>query len=175
MLALPLGDFHKAFVEGSAINTKHGVVHSDQILFIAAGAFHGTSVSDLMPELQGRFPIRVELDALTREDFRRILTEPDAAITKQQTALLGTESLEIRFTDDSLDALAELAAQANADLENIGARRLMTVMEKVFEEIAFDAPDMAARGETSVEITESFVRKRLAPLLEDEDLGRFVL
>lgn len=162
-------------VEGSAINTKHGVVHSDQILFIAAGAFHGTSVSDLMPELQGRFPIRVELDALTREDFRRILTEPDAAITKQQTALLGTESLEIRFTDDSLDALAELAAQANADLENIGARRLMTVMEKVFEEIAFDAPDMAARGETTVEITESFVRKRLAPLLEDEDLGRFVL
>tara|TARA_B100001059_G_scaffold60126_5_gene55706 strand:- start:5348 stop:6682 length:1335 start_codon:yes stop_codon:yes gene_type:complete len=162
-------------VEGSAINTKHGVVHSDQILFIAAGAFHGASVSDLMPELQGRFPIRVELDALTREDFRRILTEPDAAITKQQCALLGTESLEIRFTDDSLDALAELAAQANAELENIGARRLMTVMEKVFEEIAFDAPDMADRGETGVEITESFVRERLAPLLKDEDLGRFVL
>ncbi|MBG83427.1 MAG: HslU--HslV peptidase ATPase subunit [Phycisphaerae bacterium] len=162
-------------VEGSAINTKHGVVHSDQILFIAAGAFHGTSVSDLMPELQGRFPIRVELDALTRDDFRRILTEPDAAITKQQCALLGTESLEIRFTDDSLDALAELAAEANATLENIGARRLMTVMEKVFEELAFDAPDMAARGETSVEITDSFVRERLAPLLKDEDLGRFVL
>ena len=162
-------------VEGSAINTKHGVVHSDQILFIAAGAFHGTSVSDLMPELQGRFPIRVELDALTRDDFRRILTEPDAAITKQQCALLGTESLEITFTDDSLDALAELAAEANANLENIGARRLMTVMEKVFEELAFDAPDMAERGETRVEITDSFVRERLAPLLQDEDLGRFVL
>jgi len=162
-------------VEGSAINTKHGVVHSDQILFIAAGAFHGTSVSDLMPELQGRFPIRVELDALTRDDFRRILTEPDAAITKQQCALLGTESLEIKFTDESLDALAELAAEANANIENIGARRLMTVMEKVFEEVAFDAPDMAERGETRVEITDSFVRERLAPLLKDEDLGRFVL
>ena len=105
----------------------------------------------------------------------RSLTEPDAAITKQQIALLETESLEIRFTDDSLDALAELAAQANADLENIGARRLMTVMEKVFEEIAFDAPDMAERGEKTVEITETFVRERLAPLLKDEDLGRFVL
>ena len=162
-------------VEGSAINTRHGVVHSDQILFIAAGAFHGCSVSDLMPELQGRFPIRVELDALTRNDFRRILTEPDAAITKQQSALLGTESLKIRFSDASLDALAELAAEANANLENIGARRLMTVMEKVFEDIAFDAPEMAKRGELDVEISDSFVRERLAPLLENEDLGRFVL
>lgn len=162
-------------VEGSAINTRHGVVHSDQILFIAAGAFHGASVSDLMPELQGRFPIRVELDALTRDDFRRILTEPDAAITKQQSALLGTESLEIIFSVESLDALAELAAEANATLENIGARRLMTVMENVFEELAFDAPDMAQRGETRVEITDAFVRERLAPLLKDEDLGRFVL
>ena len=127
-------------VEGSAVNTRHGVVHTDQVLFIAAGAFHGTSVSDLMPELQGRFPIRVSLDALSRDDFRRILTEPDAAITKQQTALLGTEGMDIQFSIDSIDALADLAAEANANMENIGARRLMTVMEKVFEELAFDAP-----------------------------------
>ena len=162
-------------VEGSAVNTRHGVVHTDQILFIAAGAFHVASISDLMPELQGRFPIRVELDALTRDDFRRILIEPDAAITKQQTALMGTEGLQISFTDTAIDALADLAAEANAKLENIGARRLMTIMEQVFEDIAFDASEMAARKETKVEITEAFVRERLERLLQDEDLGRFVL
>ena len=162
-------------VEGSAVNTRHGVVNTDQILFIAAGAFHGTSVSDLMPELQGRFPIRVELDALTRDDFRRILTEPDAAITKQQIALLGTEGLVITFTPESIDAMADLAAEANANMENIGARRLMTVMEQIFEEIAFDASERVARGEKTIAIEDSFVRERLAPLLKDEDLGRFVL
>ncbi|MCH2132563.1 MAG: ATP-dependent protease ATPase subunit HslU [Phycisphaerales bacterium] len=162
-------------VEGSAVNTRHGVVHTDQILFVAAGAFHTASVSDLMPELQGRFPIRVELDALTRDDFRRILTEPDAAITKQQTALLGTEGLTITFTEPSIDALADLAAEANATMENIGARRLMTVMEQVFEEIAFEASEMVPRGETSIEITDTFVRERLERLLQDEDLGRFIL
>lgn len=162
-------------VEGSAVNTRHGVVNTDQILFIAAGAFHGTSVSDLMPELQGRFPIRVELDALTRDDFRRILTEPDAAITKQQTALLGTEGLVVTFTPGSIDAMADLAAEANANMENIGARRLMTVMEQVFEEVAFDASERVERGETTLTVEDSFVRERLAPLLKDEDLGRFVL
>ncbi len=162
-------------VEGSAVNTRHGIVHTDQILFIAAGAFHSASVSDLMPELQGRFPIRVELDALTRDDFRRILTEPDVALTVQTQALLATEGLEIRFEPESIDAMAELAAEANGRLENIGARRLMTVMECVFEQIAFDAPDLAARGERTITVTESFVRERLAEILADEDLSRFVL
>ncbi|MAT82181.1 MAG: HslU--HslV peptidase ATPase subunit [Phycisphaerae bacterium] len=162
-------------VEGSAVNTRHGVVNTDQILFIAAGAFHGTSVSDLMPELQGRFPIRVELAALTRDDFKRILTEPDAAITRQQIALLDTEGLTITFTPESIDAMADLAAEANATMENIGARRLMTVMEQVFEEISFDASERVAEGHDTLVIEESFVRERLAPLLQDEDLGRFVL
>ena len=162
-------------VEGSAVNTRYGVVHTDQVLFIAAGAFHNASVSDLMPELQGRFPIRVELDPLTKDDFKRILTEPDAALTKQTEALLATEGLEITFEPPSIDAMAELAAEANSRMENIGARRLMTVVECVFEQISFDAPDLVGRGETAITITADFVRERLARILKDEDLRRFVL
>jgi len=162
-------------VEGSAVNTRHGIVHTDQILFVAAGAFHSASVSDLMPELQGRFPIRVELEALTKEDFRRILTEPRASLTMQQQALLFTEGLNVRFEDGAIEAMAELAAEANSRMENIGARRLMTVMECVFEQIAFDAPEMVAKGDTDVAITSDFVRERLGTILKDEDLSRFVL
>jgi ATP-dependent HslUV protease ATP-binding subunit HslU len=150
-------------------------VHTDQILFIAAGAFHSAAVSDLMPELQGRFPIRVELDALTKDDFKRILVEPDAALTKQTEALLATEGLEVSFEPAAIDAMAELAAEANSRLENIGARRLMTVIECVFELVSFDAPELAARGETTVRVTPEFVRQRLAEVLSDEDLSRFVL
>ncbi len=162
-------------VEGSAVNTRHGVVRTDQVLFIAAGAFHSASVSDLMPELQGRFPIRVELDALTKDDFKRILTEPDAALTKQQKALLGTEGLKVGFEPGAIDAMAELADEANDRMENIGARRLMTVLECVFEQISFDAPDLAAKGQTKITITAAFVRERLEEIMKDEDLSRFVL
>ena len=162
-------------VEGSSVTTKHGVIRTDGILFVAAGAFHGVNVSDLMPELQGRFPIRVELDALTAEDFKRILVEPQASLTEQQRKLMEAEGLEVVFTDDAIDAMAELAAEANERLENIGARRLMTVIEQVFEEIAFDAPDMVERGETRSEIDGAFVRERLERVLRNEDLGRFVL
>lgn len=162
-------------VEGSTVNTRHGVVNTDQILFIAAGAFHTAAVSDLMPELQGRFPIRVELEPLTRDDFKRILTEPDAALTRQQQALLETEGLRITFEDGAIDAMADLAAEANASMQNIGARRLMTVMECVFEQISFDAPDMAARGEMAITITGDFVRERLKRIMKDQDLSRFVL
>jgi ATP-dependent HslUV protease ATP-binding subunit HslU len=161
-------------VEGSAVSTRHGVVHTDQILFLAAGAFHQASVSDMMPELQGRFPIRVELERLTKDDFKRILTEPDAALTRQQEALLGTEGLRISFDDASIDAMAELAADANSRLENIGARRLMTVIEQVFEQISFDAPDLKGRGK-EIKVTDPFVRERLAEILADEDLSKFVL
>jgi ATP-dependent HslUV protease ATP-binding subunit HslU len=162
-------------VEGSAVNTRYGVINTDQILFIAAGAFHSASVKDLMPELQGRFPIRVELDRLTADDFRRILTEPDAALTKQQAALLATEGLEVKFDAGSINAMAELAAEANSRLENIGARRLMTVLECVFEDISFDAPEMVSRGETNVQIDAAFVRERLTKIMTDEDLRKFVL
>jgi len=161
-------------VEGSAVSTRHGVVRTDQVLFIAAGAFHSASVSDLMPELQGRFPIRVELDALTKDDFRRILTEPDAALTRQQQALLETEGLRVKFEGGAIDAMAELAAEANSTLENIGARRLMTIIEQVFEQISFDAPDLTG-GARSITITDAFVRERLAEVMKDEDLSRFVL
>lgn len=162
-------------VEGSAVTTRHGVVHTDHILFIAAGAFHTSAVSDLMPELQGRFPIRVELSALTKEDFVRILTEPRGALTKQQAALLAVEGLDIRFADGAVEAMAELAADANARLENIGARRLMTVVEKVFDEINFDAPERAAAGEKQIDITAEFVREQVASIVQDEDLSRYVL
>ncbi|MEO0587825.1 MAG: ATP-dependent protease ATPase subunit HslU, partial [Planctomycetota bacterium] len=162
-------------VEGSAVNTRHGLVHTDHILFIAAGAFHVAAMSDLMPELQGRFPIRVELQPLTKEDFERILTEPGNALTKQQQALLAVEGLDVTFTDDGVAAIAELAAEANARLENIGARRLMTIVERVFEEINFDAPDRAAEGQTAVTIDAPFVRERVDALLQDEDLSKFVL
>ena len=162
-------------VEGSSVPTRYGTVNTDQILFIAAGAFHSAKVSDLMPELQGRFPIRVELEALTADDFKRILREPDAALTKQQAALLQTEGLIVEFEPAAIDAMAELAAEANARMENIGARRLMTVIECVFEEISFDAPDLAARGETRIVITPQFVRERLMRIMKDEDLRQFVL
>jgi ATP-dependent HslUV protease ATP-binding subunit HslU len=162
-------------VEGSSVVTRQGVVQTDQILFIAAGAFHSASVSDLMPERQGRFPIRVELDSLTRDDFARILIEPDASLTRQQEALLLTEGITIKFTNSSIDAMAEMAAEANASMENIGARRLMTVIEQVFAEISFDAPDLAKKGTKKIEITEAFVRERLAEIMADEDLTKFVL
>jgi len=162
-------------VEGSAVSTRHGVVNTDHILFIAAGAFHVAAVSDLMPELQGRFPIRVELSPLTKADFVRILTEPGNALTKQQQALLGVEGLDIVFEAGAIEAIAELAAEANATLENIGARRLMTIVEKVFDQINFDAPQMARRNETRVTITADFVRQQVAAIVKDKDLSRFVL
>lgn len=162
-------------VEGSSVTTRHGIVNTDHILFIAAGAFHVSSVSDLMPELQGRFPIRVELLPLTEGDFIRILTEPDNAITKQQQALLSTEGLEIVFEESAISEMARLAADANTTMENIGARRLVTIMEKVFEPINFDAPERAKTGEKQIVINDEMVRERLSAVLEDEDLSKFVL
>jgi ATP-dependent HslUV protease ATP-binding subunit HslU len=162
-------------VEGTTVSTRHGNVQTDHILFVAAGAFHSTSVSDLMPELQGRFPIRVELNPLNKDDFVRILTEPDNALTRQQQSLLETEGLHVSFDDAAIDALAELAAQVNAEQENIGARRLITVMECLFEPIHFEAVEMAGRGETQLRITDEMVRQRLAPIMQSEDLSRFVL
>ena len=162
-------------VEGCSVTTRHGVVNTDNILFVAAGAFHGSRVSDLMPELQGRFPIRVELDALDRDDFRCILSEPDGSLTEQQCALMGAEGLKIRFEESAIDAMADLAAEANERLENIGARRLMTIIEKVFEDLAFDAPERVAAGDDELSIDGDFVRERLQSVVEDEDLSRFVL
>ena len=162
-------------VEGSAVNTRHGIIHTDHILFIAAGAFHFAKVSDLMPELQGRFPIRVELSPLTKEDFIRILTEPKGALTVQQQALLGVEGMEVYFDQDGIEAMAELAAKANAQLENIGARRLMTIIEKVFEQVNFDAPERVAKGDKSFTVTADFVREQVAPIVADADLSNFVL
>ncbi len=162
-------------VEGSAVSTRHGVVNTDHILFVAAGAFHSAAVSDLMPELQGRFPIRVELLPLTRDDFIRILTEPDSALTRQQQALLGVEGLTVKFESGAIDAIADLAAEANATLENIGARRLMTIVEKVFEQVNFDAPEMTARGEAVLSVTAAYVREQVAAIVKDRDLSKFVL
>ena len=161
-------------VEGSAVTTRYGVVHTDHILFVAAGAFHSATVNDLMPELQGRFPIRVELSPLTREDFVRILKEPHNALTKQQQELLKVEGLEVTFDDGAIEAIADYAAQANATLENIGARRLMTIVEKVFEEINFNAPELA-KQDHRVKITAQFVKDRVADIVKNEDLSRFVL
>lgn len=162
-------------VEGSAVSTRHGIVHTDHILFIAAGAFHYAKVSDLMPELQGRFPIRVELSPLTKDDFVRILTEPQGSLTKQQEALLGVEGLQVVFEPGAIDAMAELAAAANERLENIGARRLMTIVETVFDQINFDAPDRVAVGEADLRISDAFVREQVAPVVADSDLSNFVL
>jgi ATP-dependent HslUV protease ATP-binding subunit HslU len=159
-------------VEGSAVNTKYGTVRTDHILFIASGAFHTSKPSDLIPEFQGRFPIRVELGALTREDFIRILTEPENALTKQYVALMETERVHLKFTDDAVAALAEIAAAVNARSENIGARRLHTVLERVLEEISFTAPELAARDVT---IDREYVHSRLDPILKDEDLSRYIL
>ena len=162
-------------VEGSTVSTRHGMVNTEHILFIAAGAFHSSSVSDLMPELQGRFPIRVELDDLTRDDFVRILTEPHNSLTRQQRELLATEGLEVQFSDEAIQAMAELAARVNTQTENIGARRLMTIVEKLFEQVNFDAPDMAADGKTELKITDQMVRDQVSAIAEDEDLSKFVL
>lgn len=159
-------------VEGSSVNTKHGVVKTDHILFIAAGAFHETQVSDLIPELQGRFPIRVELDSLTQADFLRILTEPRNSLVKQYQALLETERVSLVFTEDGLAEIARVAFEANTRLENIGARRLHTVLETVLEEISYRAPER--RGETFT-VDAELVRSQLGEVLADEDLGRYIL
>ncbi|WP_237213816.1 ATP-dependent protease ATPase subunit HslU [Falsiroseomonas oryziterrae] len=159
-------------IEGTTVTTKHGPVKTDHILFIASGAFHMAKPSDLLPELQGRLPIRVELKALTREDFRRILTEPEHSLVKQYVALLGTEGVTLDVTDDAVDALAELAAEINATVENIGARRLATVMERLLDEISFTASDRS--GET-VTVDGEMVRGRVAPLAASADLSRFIL
>src|SRR3954447_1714854 len=159
-------------VEGSTVLTKYGPVKTDHILFIAAGAFHSSKPSDLMPELQGRFPIRVELSDLTKDDFVRILTEPQNALTKQTIALLATEGVEVTFQEDAIDAMAQIAFDVNRRTQNIGARRLYTIMERVFEQISFDAPDLADK---SITITAQYVRERLAEILKDEDLSKFIL
>ena len=159
-------------VEGSMVNTKYGTVRTDHILFIASGAFHLAKPSDLIPELQGRFPIRVELTALTREDFRRILTEPKAALTRQYQALLGTEGVKLEFTDDGIERLAAIAYEVNARSENIGARRLHTVLERLLDQIAFEAPDR--EGDT-VRIDAAEVDAKLGALVKDEDLSRYIL
>jgi ATP-dependent HslUV protease ATP-binding subunit HslU len=159
-------------VEGTTVNTKYGMVKTDHILFIAAGAFHVSKPSDLSPELQGRFPIRVELEPLGREDFVRILTEPKSALVKQYMALLSTEGLAIRFTDGAVGRIADFATMVNERTENIGARRLHTVMEKLLDEISFDAPDMTDR---SVTIDEAYVDRMLADIVRNEDLSRYVL
>ncbi|MFQ5897940.1 MAG: ATP-dependent protease ATPase subunit HslU [Candidatus Methylomirabilia bacterium] len=159
-------------VEGSTVTTKYGMVRSDHILFIAAGAFHATKPSDLIPELQGRFPIRVELDPLTKADFVRILTEPQNALIRQYTGLLQTEGLTLHVTPDANEAVAEIATLVNQQAENIGARRLYTIMEKLLEEISFSAPDMAGKELT---IDAGYVQARLADVVRDQDLSRYIL
>ena len=159
-------------VEGCSVNTRYGTVKTDHILFIAAGAFYASKPSDLMPELQGRLPNRVELDSLTRDDFIRILSEPQNALTKQQVALLATESVFIEFTQDAIVALADTAYRVNEATDNIGARRLTTVMEKLMEDISFHAPDR--KGET-IRIDEKYVNERLADISEDTNLSRYIL
>jgi len=159
-------------IEGTTVNTKYGMVKTDHILFIAAGAFHVSKPSDLFPELQGRFPIRVELEPLGREDFVRILTEPKSALIKQYTALLSTEGLTLRFTDGAIGRIADFATMVNERTENIGARRLHTVMEKLLDEISFEAPDMTER---TVTIDEAYVDRMLADIVRNEDLSRYVL
>jgi ATP-dependent HslUV protease ATP-binding subunit HslU len=159
-------------IEGTTVSTKYGPVKTDHVLFIASGAFHLAKPADLLPELQGRLPIRVELAPLTREDLRRILTEPEASLVKQYEALIATEGVTLTFTEDAIDALAKLAADINDRVENIGARRLHTVMEKLLEEISFTASD---RGGQQVVVDGAYVRDRVAPLAEKGDLSRFIL
>jgi ATP-dependent HslUV protease ATP-binding subunit HslU len=159
-------------IEGTTVTTKHGPVKTDHILFVASGAFHMAKPSDLLPELQGRLPIRVELSALTRDDFRRILTEPEHSLVKQYVALLGTEGVTLELTGDAVDAIADHAAEINARVENIGARRLATVMERLLEEISFSASD---RGGETVRVDAAHVRERVAPLAASADLSRFIL
>ncbi len=159
-------------IEGTSVSTKHGTVKTDHILFIASGAFHLAKPSDLLPELQGRLPNRVELAALSRDDFRRILTEPEASLVKQYAALLATEQVTLEFTEDGIDALADIAVSVNDTVENIGARRLQTVMERVLEEISFHATDRS--GETVV-VDSAFVQKHVGDLAKDADLSKFIL
>jgi ATP-dependent HslUV protease ATP-binding subunit HslU len=159
-------------VEGSKVSTKYGLVRTDHMLFIAAGAFHVSKPSDLLPELQGRFPIRVELKPLTKEDFVRILTEPKNALTKQYKALLATEGVELEFTPDGIEEIARIAEEANEKAENIGARRLHTVMEKLLEELSFNAPELKGK---KVVIDANYVREKLADIIEDQDLTKYVL
>jgi ATP-dependent HslUV protease ATP-binding subunit HslU len=159
-------------VEGTTVTTKYGMVKTDHILFIAAGAFHISKPSDLIPELQGRFPIRVELDSLNKEDLIRILTEPENALIKQYTALLDTESVKLEFKEDSIAEIAEMATLINERTENIGARRLYTMMEKLLDEISFDAPDS---GGKNMVIDARYVREKLKDFVEDEDLSRYIL
>ncbi len=159
-------------VEGTTVQTKHGYVSTDHILFIAAGAFHRAKPSDLMPELQGRFPIRVELTDLTKDDFVRILTEPKNALTKQYSALMSTEGVEVKFTDDAIEAVASYAFKVNQTAQNIGARRLYTIMERLLEELGFEAPEMK---DAHVTINAEYVSKRLEEITQDEDLSRFIL
>jgi ATP-dependent HslUV protease ATP-binding subunit HslU len=159
-------------IEGTTVATKYGPVQTDHILFIASGAFHVAKPSDLLPELQGRLPIRVELNALSREDMRRILTEPEASLLKQYVALLATEGVDLKISDDAIDALADIAVDLNSSVENIGARRLQTVMERVLDEISYDAPD---KGGTEFAINADYVRKSVGALAKNTDLSRFIL
>jgi ATP-dependent HslUV protease ATP-binding subunit HslU len=159
-------------IEGTTVNTKHGPVKTDHVLFIASGAFHLSKPSDLLPELQGRLPIRVELKALTRDDFRRILTEPEASLIKQYVALLATEGVTLDFTEDAIDAIADIAVSVNSAIENIGARRLQTVMERVLDEISFTATDRS--GET-MKIDAAYVQQHIGDLAKNADLSRFIL
>lgn len=159
-------------VEGSTVNTKHGPVQTDHILFIAAGAFHLTKPSDMIPELQGRFPIRVELQSLSKDDFVKILTEPKNALIVQYTALMKTEGVELEFTKSAIDTIAEIACQINEDSENIGARRLHTVMEQLLEEVSFTAPDLNGQ---KISVTPEYIQSRLSNLLKNQDLSRYIL
>jgi ATP-dependent HslUV protease ATP-binding subunit HslU len=159
-------------VEGTAVTTKYGVVRTDHVLFVAAGAFHVSKPADLIPELQGRFPIRVELEPLSRADFVRILTEPESALTKQYTALLRTEGVTLVFTPDAVEAVAEIATRVNERGENIGARRLYTILERVLEDVSFEAPDLAGK---TVTVDAGFVHARLADAIRDDDMSRYIL
>jgi ATP-dependent HslUV protease ATP-binding subunit HslU len=159
-------------VEGTQVQTRHGYVRTEHILFIAAGAFHKAKPSDLMPELQGRFPIRVELQDLTKGDFVRILKEPKNSLTRQYAALLETEGVTLDFTDDAIDTLADFAHRVNQTTQNIGARRLYTILERLVEELSFEAPDMQMGR---VEITAQYVQDRLTSIAADEDLSRYIL
>jgi len=159
-------------VEGSTVNTKHGPVKTDHILFIAAGAFHISKPSDLIPELQGRFPLRVELEPLTKDDFVRILTEPKNALIRQYIAMLATEGVDLSFTPDAIEEVASIAVLANDRTENIGARRLFTVMERLLETVSFDAPELTDK---KVGIDAAYVKQHLADVVKDEDLSRYIL
>jgi ATP-dependent HslUV protease ATP-binding subunit HslU len=161
-------------IEGCTVNTKYGMIKTDHILFIASGAFHFSKPSDLIPELQGRLPIRVELDSLSADDFERILTEPNASLTEQYRELLATEGLKVEFTKDGVRRIAELGWEVNERTENIGARRLHTLMEKLLDEVSFSASDLAAKEET-VTIDGAYVDKHLNEVASDEDLSRFIL